>query len=187
MQDMVMVSKDFYIELWEDNIVQFTFLLCTSMKVNVPSSTLNQLNFGIDQVSVDAEKGTLTVIGNVDPVCVTTQVRKTGKVVELISVGPPKKDTKPQPQPQPICFPPCCKECQLVGITSVPYDGGSSCSILGDLGSIQGLTIAFEEGYKDLNIESNSQYAIDMLKGNVEVFFSSEKFSGGFQVSHSKM
>ncbi|CAL5340991.1 unnamed protein product [Camellia sinensis] len=137
-----MVSKDFYIELWEDNIVQFTFLLCASMKkielkvgIHCQKCKTEVLKAvtkltGIDQVSVDAEKGTLTVIGNVDPVCVTTQVRKTGKVVELISVGPPKKDTKPQPQPQPICFPPCCKECQLVGITSVPYDGGSSCSIL---------------------------------------------------------
>ncbi|KAI8021147.1 Heavy metal-associated isoprenylated plant protein 43 [Camellia lanceoleosa] len=86
---------------------------------------------GIDHVSVDAEKGTLTVIGNVDPVCVTTQVRKTGKVVELISVGPPKPpEKKPQPPKSPICLPPCCKECQLVGITFVPYDGGSSCSIL---------------------------------------------------------
>ncbi|CAL5399168.1 unnamed protein product [Camellia sinensis] len=87
---------------------------------------------GIDQVSVDAEKGTLTVIGNVDPVCVTTQVRrKTGKVVELISVGPPKPpDPKPQPCKPPICLPPCCKECELVGITFVPYYGGSSCSIL---------------------------------------------------------
>ncbi|THG11052.1 hypothetical protein TEA_023383 [Camellia sinensis var. sinensis] len=129
---MQRVSKDFYIELWEHNIVPFTILLCTSMKVNVPSSTLNQLNFGIDQVSVDAEKGTLTVIGNVDPVCVTTQVRrKTGKVVELISVGPPKPpDPKPQPCKPPICLPPCCKECELVGITFVPYYGGSSCSIL---------------------------------------------------------
>ncbi|KAF5946856.1 hypothetical protein HYC85_017084 [Camellia sinensis] len=79
-------------------------------------SVLNSLIciVGIDQVSVDAEKGTLTVIGNVDPVCVTTQVRrKTGKVVELISVGPPKPpDPKPQPSKPPICLPPCCKECQ---------------------------------------------------------------------------
>ncbi|KAF5933818.1 hypothetical protein HYC85_029989 [Camellia sinensis] len=34
----------------------------------------------------------------------------------------------------------------------------------------RGLTIAFEKGYKDLSIETDSQYAIDMLKGNVEVF-----------------
>ncbi|KAF5932569.1 hypothetical protein HYC85_028740 [Camellia sinensis] len=34
----------------------------------------------------------------------------------------------------------------------------------------RGLTIAFEKGYKDLSIESDSQYAIDMLKGNIEVF-----------------
>ncbi|CAL5371565.1 unnamed protein product [Camellia sinensis] len=35
----------------------------------------------------------------------------------------------------------------------------------------RGLTIAFEKGYRDLSIEIDSQYAIDMLKGNIEVIF----------------
>ncbi|KAL7220663.1 hypothetical protein ACSBR2_013526 [Camellia fascicularis] len=39
-------------------------------------------------------KGILTVIGNVDPVLVTTQVRKTRKVADLIGVGPPKAKEK---------------------------------------------------------------------------------------------
>nr|XP_027102508.1 heavy metal-associated isoprenylated plant protein 2-like [Coffea arabica] len=45
---------------------------------------------GIDQVTADAAKGILTVVGEVDPVCVITRVRKTGKDAEIISVGPPK-------------------------------------------------------------------------------------------------
>ncbi|XP_028056145.1 heavy metal-associated isoprenylated plant protein 2-like [Camellia sinensis] len=92
------------------NIVPFTILLCTSMKKI-------ELKVGIYCHKCKTEvlkikyqwmlkKETLTVIGNVDPVCVTTQVRrKTGKVVELISVGPPKPpDPKPQPCKPPICL-----------------------------------------------------------------------------------
>ncbi|XP_052203745.1 heavy metal-associated isoprenylated plant protein 2-like [Diospyros lotus] len=84
---------------------------------------------GIEQVSVDDVKGTLTVVGKVDAVKLTKQVRKTGKVVEIISVGPPKPD-EPKPKPltplPPICH---CMECQLVAVSFVPYDG-PSCAIL---------------------------------------------------------
>ncbi|KAK9155247.1 hypothetical protein Sjap_002727 [Stephania japonica] len=38
---------------------------------------------GINSVAVDGEKGTLTVVGEVDPVEVTRRLRKTGKVVEI--------------------------------------------------------------------------------------------------------
>ncbi|GMP39703.1 hypothetical protein CsSME_00010429 [Camellia sinensis var. sinensis] len=88
---------------------------------------------GIDQVSVDSEKGILTVIGNVDPVLVATQVRKTGKVAELIGVGPPKAKENPPPKPPtPECIPDCCcNKCQLVAISyAVPYDNNPFCSIL---------------------------------------------------------
>ncbi|KAF7138482.1 hypothetical protein RHSIM_Rhsim07G0216600 [Rhododendron simsii] len=50
---------------------------------------------GIDEISVDSEKGIVTVIGDVDPVKVTDQIRKAGKIVDIISVGPPKK---PEPK-----------------------------------------------------------------------------------------
>ncbi|KAA8536676.1 hypothetical protein F0562_029154 [Nyssa sinensis] len=84
---------------------------------------------GIDQVSVDGEKGTLTVIGEVDPVLVTNQVRKTGKVVEIMSVGPPKPPEKPKkPEPEKP-LPPCCNDCQLVAVSFTRHDGGY-CSIL---------------------------------------------------------
>ncbi|KAH7865889.1 hypothetical protein Vadar_012711 [Vaccinium darrowii] len=75
---------------------------------------------GIDHISVDAEKGIVTVIGDVDPVCVTTQIRKAGKRVEIISVGPPPKPPAPGKEkkppapgkekkpPEPPVIIPCC-------------------------------------------------------------------------------
>ncbi|KAL0335359.1 UNVERIFIED_CONTAM: Heavy metal-associated isoprenylated plant protein 2 [Sesamum radiatum] len=45
---------------------------------------------GVDEITVNAEKGILTVVGTVDPVCVTTQVRKAGNYAEITSVGPPR-------------------------------------------------------------------------------------------------
>ncbi|KAA8535200.1 hypothetical protein F0562_030203 [Nyssa sinensis] len=92
---------------------------------------------GIDQVSVDAEKGTLTVIGEVDPVLVAIRLRKKGKEAKIISVGPPKPPEppkkppaeKPPPQKPPEKpLPPCCNQCQTVTIYSF-YDDGY-CSIL---------------------------------------------------------
>ncbi|THG01414.1 hypothetical protein TEA_020192 [Camellia sinensis var. sinensis] len=61
-------------------------------KSNILKSSLNF------KISVDSEKGILTIIGNVDPVLVATQARKTRKVADLIGVGPPKaKEKRPDP------------------------------------------------------------------------------------------
>ncbi|KAL3520498.1 hypothetical protein ACH5RR_018647 [Cinchona calisaya] len=85
---------------------------------------------GVDQVTVDAEKGILTVVGAVDPVCVATKVRKTGKNAEILSVGPPKKPDPPKSDPsKPKPLPPCCPNCQFVTISYEPYDS-RICSIL---------------------------------------------------------
>ncbi|GMY22195.1 heavy metal-associated isoprenylated plant protein 2-like [Fagus crenata] len=87
---------------------------------------------GIDKVSVDGEKGVLTVIGDVDPVLVVKKLKKIGKAADIISVGPPK----PADQCKEIKFldcrrpcPPSCKECHLIFTTYPNYDGGP-CSIL---------------------------------------------------------
>ncbi|KAI7993237.1 Heavy metal-associated isoprenylated plant protein 43 [Camellia lanceoleosa] len=89
---------------------------------------------GIDQISVDSEKGILTIIGNVDPVLVATQVRKTKKVADFIGVSPPKAKEKKldPPKSEPTkCIPDRCNECQLVAVSySVPYDNNPFCSIL---------------------------------------------------------
>ncbi|KAL3814594.1 hypothetical protein ACJIZ3_015862 [Penstemon smallii] len=91
---------------------------------------------GVDEVTVDEEKGILTVVGSVDPVCVITNVRKVSKSAEITSVGPPKKpDDPPKPKPpepdKTKCkpLPPCCNQCQLVAVSYVTNDGGF-CSIL---------------------------------------------------------
>ncbi|XAR52775.1 hypothetical protein NMG60_11021028 [Bertholletia excelsa] len=49
---------------------------------------------GIDQVSVDRENDTVTVLGDADPVMVASRIRKVGKVAEIISVGAPKPPEK---------------------------------------------------------------------------------------------
>ncbi|KAI4367283.1 hypothetical protein MLD38_023039 [Melastoma candidum] len=72
---------------------------------------------GINEVAVDVEKGTLTVIGNVDAVCIVNRLRKCGHTVEIDSVGPPPKppekpvqpnkepEKKPDTPPPPFCHP----------------------------------------------------------------------------------
>ncbi|KAF8394770.1 hypothetical protein HHK36_020985 [Tetracentron sinense] len=74
---------------------------------------------GIDAVAADVQKGTLTVVGDVDPVLITNQVRKIGKVVEIISGGRPKPDA-PKPQPDNKSLPTCCNESQLVAVSFTP-------------------------------------------------------------------
>ncbi|KAK9155249.1 hypothetical protein Sjap_002729 [Stephania japonica] len=83
---------------------------------------------GINSVAVDGEKGTLTVVGEVDPVEVTRRLRKTGKVVEIVSVGPNKPPEKPPEPSKPL--PPCCNDCQLVAVGFGPYEDVRFCSIL---------------------------------------------------------
>ncbi|KAE9458813.1 hypothetical protein C3L33_09288, partial [Rhododendron williamsianum] len=73
---------------------------------------------GIDEISADIEKGIVIVIGDVDPVKVTCRIRKTGKIVDIISIGPPNKP-EPDKDPEnpeeifpwswawPSCPPPC--------------------------------------------------------------------------------
>lgn len=77
---------------------------------------------------MDSEKGIVTVVGEVDPVYVTNQIRKSGKFAEIISVGPPKKPD-PSPSNKQPNLPPCCPQCQVVTMRYEPsYD--SFCSIL---------------------------------------------------------
>ncbi|KAK1440363.1 hypothetical protein QVD17_06188 [Tagetes erecta] len=63
---------------------------------------------GVDQVSVDLPKEMLVVIGDVDPVCVTTSLRKKKWVAKIISVGPKKpKDDDKKIVPIMYCNDPC--------------------------------------------------------------------------------
>ncbi|KAK9944086.1 hypothetical protein M0R45_009670 [Rubus argutus] len=84
---------------------------------------------GIDAVVVDGQKGTLSVVGDVDPVLVVKPLRKAGKVAEIISVGP-VKPLEPKEPPAVFLLPPCCNQCQLVGVSYAPYFDGGVCNIL---------------------------------------------------------
>ncbi|XP_052205874.1 heavy metal-associated isoprenylated plant protein 43-like [Diospyros lotus] len=86
---------------------------------------------GVDQMSVDGQKGTLTVVGEVDPILVAKAVRKTGSVAEIISVGPPKPpEKKPEPEkPLLLLLPPPPPPPYLAEVP-VQHYGGPYCSIL---------------------------------------------------------
>ncbi|KAI3687353.1 hypothetical protein L1987_81048 [Smallanthus sonchifolius] len=57
---------------------------------------------GVNQVSVDLGKQTVVVVGDVDPVSLVNSVRKTGKNVEIVTLGPPKKPDPPKSEPDSI-------------------------------------------------------------------------------------
>ena len=62
---------------------------------------LIKIFIGLVEVTVDAEKGLLTLIGDVDPVIAVRKLRKIKKVVTIDSVGPYKKE-EPKPKvPKP--------------------------------------------------------------------------------------
>lgn len=62
---------------------------------------------------------------------VAKKLRKSGKMAEVVSVGPPKKE----PDEEKVddikdSFPSCCKECELVAIGFLPHYQAQICSIL---------------------------------------------------------
>ena len=82
-------------------------------------------HIGINQVTADAEKGTLTVIGVVDPVMVVQALSKAGKCAQIVTVGPPKP-----PEPKPIIPIICHYPQDDRKYVSYVYDQGPSCTIV---------------------------------------------------------
>ncbi|XP_038989764.1 keratin-associated protein 9-1-like [Phoenix dactylifera] len=66
---------------------------------------------GIDEMTVDMEKGTLTVIGIVDPVCIVRVLKKIKVAVSIESINPEKKKEEPKTC-KPCPLPCCCGKCQ---------------------------------------------------------------------------
>ncbi|KAL3725731.1 hypothetical protein ACJRO7_030716 [Eucalyptus globulus] len=91
---------------------------------------------GINELSMDVAKGTLTLIGDADPVCIVTCLRKKcGRCVEIDNVGPPKLPEKPKPKCQSPCWlPPCplrlCPSCRPYPYTSCCGYEANTCSII---------------------------------------------------------
>lgn len=73
-------------------------------------------NAGIKSMAVDGEKGTLTVVGDVDVVCLASALRKAKFTALVVSVGPEVVEKKPEPAKEeepkkpdpPKPAPPCC-------------------------------------------------------------------------------
>ena len=60
-----------------------------------------KLHAGVDIVEADVAKGILTVTGAADPYEIIRKTRKTGKCVEVVSIGPPAAPPKPTDQKKP--------------------------------------------------------------------------------------
>ncbi|KAG6771505.1 hypothetical protein POTOM_022873 [Populus tomentosa] len=89
-------------------------------------------NEGIDKIAINSEKGTMTVVGIVDPAVLVNKLRKAGKMADFISVGQYKKEDKETEKTKHHDnFPSCCKQCEVVviGFPSY-YPDLSPCSIL---------------------------------------------------------
>ncbi|KAF3793272.1 hypothetical protein EJ110_NYTH10090 [Nymphaea thermarum] len=93
---------------------------CLKCKVLVMKTIATLM--GIDKIEIDAEKSTVTVTGEVDPVAVVKQVRKAGKMVNILTIGPPK-DEKDEKKVKPCELPACCPRCEHISITVEQYGG----------------------------------------------------------------
>ncbi|XP_028796725.1 heavy metal-associated isoprenylated plant protein 39-like [Neltuma alba] len=65
---------------------------------------------GVESVSADMKAKTLTVIGDIDPVCAVCKLRKLSHT-EMVSVGPAKEEEGPKKDDQkkePEVDVPCC-------------------------------------------------------------------------------
>ncbi|KAG7026779.1 hypothetical protein SDJN02_10786, partial [Cucurbita argyrosperma subsp. argyrosperma] len=98
----------------------------------------------VDKVETDEAKGTIGVIGKADPYKIVKITRKAvssaGKVVEVVSIGPPPKPDEKKPEekkpdgkkPDPV---PCICACPPYppygsSYIVVPHETQPSCSIL---------------------------------------------------------
>ncbi|KAF8410567.1 hypothetical protein HHK36_003098 [Tetracentron sinense] len=94
---------------------------------------------GVDKIEVDVAKSTLTVTGDADPYEVIVRTRKTGKVSEVMSVGPPPPPPKPDAAKKPddkkpeqkalIHIPQTCAVCERMSIRRLD-EPNVSCSIM---------------------------------------------------------
>ncbi|KAJ4781602.1 Heavy metal transport/detoxification superfamily protein [Rhynchospora pubera] len=75
---------------------------------------------GIQSLNLDAEKGTLTVVGSVDPVCIVSALKKKKRPAQIESVGPSeeKKEDEKKKECEEACkkFMECCRSC-----SKMPY------------------------------------------------------------------
>ncbi|XP_057838975.1 heavy metal-associated isoprenylated plant protein 43 isoform X1 [Cryptomeria japonica] len=90
---------------------------------------------GVESIKVDGSTNTLTVIGEVDPVQVTTKIRKFKKRAQIISVGPPKseekdKDKDGEKNKEDDKLPISCPRCNVWIVQDISAFDSNPCSIM---------------------------------------------------------
>ncbi|RWW78303.1 hypothetical protein BHE74_00013476, partial [Ensete ventricosum] len=81
-------------------------------------------------IAVDAERNTVTIVGNVDATLIVKALRKAKKAVDIVSVGEAGKDTEEKPKKKvELCTTSqsYCSSCRPVVVV---YDETKGCSIL---------------------------------------------------------
>ncbi|KAK4743534.1 hypothetical protein SAY87_001535 [Trapa incisa] len=70
---------------------------------------------GINEISIDVEKGTLTITGGVDPICVVNRLRKLclGATIDSVADPPKPEDKKGNDDKKKDEKKPCCEHCIL--------------------------------------------------------------------------
>lgn len=78
---------------------------------------------GIQSLALDAEKSTLTVVGDVDVLRVGKELKKAGKAVEVVSVEPKREEKKEEKEASGTSklLPPCCSTCRSHGLSHVVF------------------------------------------------------------------
>lgn len=56
---------------------------------------------GVDKIEVDGDKGMLTVTGDADPYEIISRTKKAGKLVEVVTIGPPPAPPKKPEEKKP--------------------------------------------------------------------------------------
>ncbi|RWV90545.1 hypothetical protein GW17_00047240, partial [Ensete ventricosum] len=87
---------------------------------------------GVVSITMDAEKSTVTVVGDVDVVLIVKALRKKKRPAQVVSVGEPGKEKeeekKAEQEEEPSKpLPSCCTACKVVVVWS---DEPNPCSIL---------------------------------------------------------
>ncbi|WOL11771.1 hypothetical protein Cni_G20535 [Canna indica] len=112
-------------------IVLSVSIMCSKCKISI-MTTISKFD-GVVSISLDAEKGTVTVLGTVDVVCMVKALRKAKRPAKVLSVGEPEKEEKKEEkkdekkeEAKPL--PACCRTCSTVVVWT--SDEPNGCSIL---------------------------------------------------------
>lgn len=80
---------------------------------------------GIQSLALDAEKSTLTVVGDVDVLRVGKELKKAGKAVEVVSVEPRREEKREEKAASGTSsskpLPPCCSTCRSHDLSHVVF------------------------------------------------------------------